>query len=208
MIDTQISIRRGSGLWGGVSPESVKRYQEELEELKKKLSDFDFLYERNLFGGGLKKALAAEIEQEVKYCLFYEEFGKRQNEPDFGKWVFKTKEEVNAAREYWRAVSGDQWTKTNGRVKAIIQFDKSGIMVKIILSYENDSTNLKFYEKPYNDKDGLAVVHLKSEASIQTKLQYFQSEADAFLADHLYPLYSQNEAQLLRQLLHIEEERL
>lgn len=202
-LQTEISIRWGSGLWGGVSPESVKRYLGELEELKKQLTDFSFLYERTLFGGELRKALCTSIDEEIEYCLFYEEFGKRQNEPDFGKWVLRKQEEINAHSEYWRQAPGDQWTKTNGRVKAIIQFDRGGLMAKITLDYQNDSSHLKFFEHGYNTTIPTATAHLKSEASIEARVEQFKSEADAFLNTHLYPLYSQNEADLLKGLLHL-----
>jgi hypothetical protein len=202
MIQTEIAIRRGIGLWGGVSPETVKRYREELEALKKQLSDFSFLYERTLFGGELRKALIDEIDEELKYCLFYDEFNHR-SEPNFGQWVFRKQEDINADKQDWQKVPGDQWTKTNGRVKAIIQFDRRGLMVKISLSYENDSTNLKFYERHYHYKEGIQEAHLKSEASIEARVQQFKDEADAYLNEHLYPLYSQHEAELLKQLLHL-----
>lgn len=205
MINTVITIRRGSGLWGGVSPETVKRYREELEELKKKISDFSFLYERNLFGSSdLKRALDTEIDQEIKYCLFYDEYLKRQTEPNFNEWVLRKQEEINLNKENWQKVPGDQWTKTNGRIKAIIQFDKTGIMTKIALDFKNDSDSLKFYEGESSyRKSVVPIAHLKSEASIEARVQDFKNEADTFLNEHLNPLYSQYEAELLKQLIHL-----
>ena len=190
MIQTTIAIRRSSGLWGGVSSETVKRYREELEELKERLDAFSFIYEHNLFGGEVLKALRDEIEGEIKYCLFYEEFKLRLSEPTFSEWVFTMKPK------------GEQWTKTNGRIKAIIELDRTGIMVKVTLRYENDSRNLIFYEENRYTKS--PYWHLKSDASIMAKVQELRKEANAFLNEHLNPLYSQYEAKLLRELLHLE----
>lgn len=202
MITTKIEISRSSGLWGGVSPETIKRYREELEALKKQLHDFSFLYEHNLFGAGeLIKALATSIDEEVEYCLFYDEFRQRQNEPNFGQWVFRKQEDIDLDTPNWQKVTGDQWTKANGRVKAIIQFDRTGLMVKITLEYRNDSPHLKFIEESRYSAAKYPTVHLKSEASIQAKVQEFKNEAEAFLNEHLYPLYSQYEFELLKQLL-------
>ena len=201
MLQTIVSIRRSSGLWGELSPESVEQYRKELENRKKELSDFSFLYRQILFGGEeLTKAVQSQIEEEIKYCLFYEEFRQRQNEPTFGEWIFTKQDDIKLQYE-WQKIPGEQWTKRNGRVKATIQFDRTGMMVKLSLSYANDSDNLKFYEKPYSHKPEEA--HLKSEASIEARVQQFKEQADAFLNDHLYPVYSQSEVNLLYQLLHI-----
>ena len=202
MIDIEISIRRGSGLWGGVSPETVQRHQKELEELKEKLKSFSFLHHHNLFGSKeLMEKVSGVIEQEIKYCLFYDEHRNRQaNEPNLGEWVFTKQEDIKPKYSFI-PISGEQWTKTNGRVKAIIQFDRTGLMVKITLQYENDSPNLSFCEQSRYNKP--KPFHLKSEDSINTKIQELKNEADAFLKEHQYPLYSTYEIDLLKQLLFI-----
>jgi len=212
MITTEITIRRGSGLWGGVSPDTVKRYREELEKLKKELNDFDFIYGHNLLGSEeLMKSLKGEIDEEIKYCLFYDEYRNREaSDSNLGKWVFMKQEDIKPEYD-WLKVPGEQWTKTNGRIKAIIQFDRTSIMVKITLEYKNDSEHLKFYEASYRSiKHGEwtrkpPTAHLKSEDSINAKVQELKNEADTFLEDNLNPLYSQYEIDLLKQLLHLKE---
>jgi len=204
MITTEITIRRSSGLWGGISPDTVQRYQQELEKLKKELQDFGFIYEHSLLGSEeLMKSLRAEIDQEIKYCLFYDEYrNRRASDSNLGEWVF-TKQEDIPPEYHWKEVPGEQWTKANGRIKAIIQLDRTGIMVKITLEYKNDSECLKFYEDSYYRTKPLSA-HVKNEDSLNAKVQEFQNKADAFLADNLNPLYSQYEADLLEQLLHLK----
>lgn len=205
MITTGIAIRRGSGLWGGISPEAVKRYREELEKLKKELQDFNFIYGHNLLGSEeLMKSLQREIDQEIKYCLFYDEYRNREaSDSNLGKWVFTKQEDIKPKYD-WQEVPGEQWTKANGRIMAIIQFDRTGIMVKITLGYKNDSECLKFYEASYGSVK-LPTAHVKSEDSLNAKVQEFQNKADAFLVDNLNPRYSQYEVDLLKQLLHLKE---
>lgn len=200
MLSTAISIRRSSGLWGGVLPETVERYRKELEELKKRLEDASLLYEHNLFGSEpLMTEVQAVIAKEIKYCLFYEEYrSRRTSEPNFGEWVFTKQEDIKPKHD-WLKVPSEQWTKTNGRVKAIIQFDRSGIMVKLTLEYQNDSDSLTFFIKGYQHV--LPSVHVKSAASIEAKVQEFKSQADAFLEEHMYPLYDTTDFDLLKQLL-------
>ena len=149
MLTTQIVIRRGSVLWGGVSPDAVQRYRQELEELKKELDSFSFVYDLNLLGSKtLMEGLQAVITEEITYCQFYDEYRIREaSDSSLGQWVF-TKQEDTEPLYHWQEVPGDQWTKTNGRVKAIIQLDRTGTMVKITLEYKNDSEYLKINVDP------------------------------------------------------------
>lgn len=199
MISPEITIRRSSGLWGGVSPQTVETYRIELEDIKKQLGDFSFQYEHTLLGSkDMMAGIQAAITEEISYCLFYYEYQEKKSEIDFEEWVF-TKQEDIKAKDTWNPPPGEQWTKTNGRVKAIIQFDRTGKMVKLTLHYENDSSNLRFVDPSrYNNPK---VFHVKSEASIKNKIQELKEEADAFFNDHLYPLYSQYDIDLLKQLL-------
>lgn len=198
MINTEINIRRSGGLWGGVSPENVKRYQEELETLKKEIHDFR--YERYLFvSPDLRGQLDSTIEQELDYCAFYDEYQRRlRDEPGFGEWVFRKQEDIPKLYG-WKDPPGEQWTKTNGRVKAIIQFDRTGKMVRITLKYENDSTAIHFYAKPY--KFHVPMFHVKSEKSIDEAVQEFKRDADTFLAQRLLPPGATSDLDYLKQLL-------
>jgi hypothetical protein len=200
MVSVKLEIRRSNDLWGGVTPETVKRYLGELEAEKEKLREI--LLDMWILNKGMMDALNIAIDKEISLCHFYEEFLKRSTEPNFNTWVFtKQADALTASDLAWNENPGDKWTKTNGRVKATIQFDNTGLMTKLTLSYENNSQCLSFYETGRGHEQ---TAHLKSETSIQAKVNEMKLIADTFLADHLYPLYTRNDEKVLSQLLFIE----
>ncbi len=183
MILVEFNIRRYSGLWGGVTPETVKRYREELEQMNSEIREFRHV--RALFvSDELTRELREAIDEEIKYCLFYDEHRNRQSEPNFDQWVFRKQEDIPDLFG-WEKAPGEQWTKTNGRIKAIIQFDRTSKMVKITLDYENDSQHIGFYEVPY--KRQVPIFRLKSEESIKAAVEEFKQDADCFLEKRLLP---------------------
>ena len=137
---------------------------------------------------------------EISYCNFYRECTERQKEPNFNQWTFLKKEEIKPLYG-WQKPQGEQWTKTNGRVRATIQYDRSGIMVKLTLSYKNDSPTLEFIE---NVKD--VVAHASKESSINAKVVDLKKTAEAFMGVHLLPRYERIMLELrdIEQMLCIE----
>ena len=202
MIDLMINVRRR--FWYGVSTEEVQDYLDGLTKFKDELESMHFNYRHNLFGSDkLIKEIQELVDKEIKVCSFYFEYQKRyESEPNFNQWIFKEKEDIKP-RWDWENVPGEQWTKTNGKSKAIIQFDRSGIRVKISLSFENDSSALNFM--PQENK--IRPVHLKNETSIANKVAEFKMTADAYLSDHEYPLYCAEKTSIdtLNKLLWIKE---
>ncbi len=186
MLDLRINIRRR--FWHGISTEEVQNYLEELTKFQEKLDTMDFMYRHNLFGSDkLIKEIQELVDKELKLCSFYQEYQKRyEAEPNFNQWILKEKEDI-PPRGGWREAHGEQWVKTNGKLKAIIQFDRSGKRVKISLSFENDSIALSFMGRYEETK--IKPVHLKNEASIAKKVAEFKMKADAYLSDHEYPQY-------------------
>ena len=200
MIDLMLNVRRR--FWHGVSTEEVQNYLEELTKFQEKLDTMDFMYRHNLFGSDkLIKEIQELINRELNLCAFYKEYQKRcESEPNFSQWIFKEKEDIKT-RYNWE-VPGEQWTKSNGKIKAIIQFDRSGKRVKISLSFENDSATLNFM-----DQYKIRPVHLKNETSIANKVAEFKMEADAYISEHEYPLYCAEKTSIdtLNKLLWIND---
>jgi hypothetical protein len=198
MVSVKLEIRRSNDLWGGVTPETVKRYLGELEAEKEKLSK---LFLDSMFlNREMMEKLNSLIDQEISYCHFYEEYRKRSSEPNFNTWVFTKQADIKQKYD-WIPVLGDQWTKTNGRMKATIQYANTGSMTKLTLSYRNNCESLNFYDD--NRKDGHSV-HLKSEASIQANVNEMKILGDSFLAEHLYPVYTRNDEKVLSELLWVK----
>ena len=199
MITVELNIRRYSGLWGGVTSETVKRYKEELEQMQKDIQDYT--HERILFvSPEITNGLKSAISQEIKYCLFYDEYLQRQSETKLGQWAFRKQEDIPDLSG-WKKAPGEQWVKTNGRIRAVIQFDRTSVMVKISLEYENDSASLNFYERAYHHQ--VPTVRLRNENSIKEAVRQFKRDADRFLEDLMFPAGASTEFNTLQELLHI-----
>ena len=186
MIDFMLNVRRR--FWPEVSTETVQNYLEELTKFKDELNTMHFTYRHNLFGSDkLINEIQELVDNEIKLCSFYQEYQKRyESEPHFNQWIFKEKEDITPMFN-WVDVKGEQWTKTNGKIKAIIQFDRSGKRVKISLSFENDSATLNFMDRYEENK--IKPVHLKNLTSIANKVVEFKMKADACISNHKYPIY-------------------
>ncbi len=203
MIDLMLNVRRS--FWHGITTESVQTYLDGLTKFKDELESMHFNYRHNLFGSDkLIKEIQELVDKELKLCAFYEEYQKRcESEPQFNQWSFKEKEDIEP-RYNWE-VLGEQWVKTNGKLKAIIQFDRSGKRVKISLSFENDSIALRFNARFVENK--IRPVHLKNETSIANKVAEFKMAADAYISEHEYPLYCAEKTSIdtLNKLLWIND---
>jgi hypothetical protein len=184
----------------------VEAYLKQLNEMKETLKNFGFAYEHSLLGSKqILDSLNRSIDIEIKYCEFYKEYNRRlETEPNFGQWILTKKEDIKTVRE-WDKPQGEQWTKTNGRVKTTIQFDRSGLTVKITLKFEDDCEALKFLPD-YNWQKQIPTAHLTNEKSIEAKVKEFKTMADEFLSQHLYPRYEPAETNLdiLKKLLCIK----
>jgi len=204
MIDLMLNVRRR--FWYGVSTEEVQDYLDGLTKFKDELESMHFNYRHNLFGSDkLIKEIQELVDKEIKVCSFYFEYQKRcESEPTLSQWIFKDKEDIRPMFP-WNKVPGEQWTKSNGKIKAIIQFDRSGKRVKISLSFENDSIALSFNDRSVGNE--IKPVHLKNETSIANKVAEFKMTADAYLSDHEYPLYCAEKTSIdtLNKLLWIND---
>jgi len=184
----------------------VEAYLKELNEMRETLKNFGFAYESVLFGSNkLLDSLNRSIDTEIAYCEFYKEYNRRrETESNFDQWILTKKEDIKTMQE-WDRPQGEQWTKTNGRVKAIVQFDRSGLTVKITLKFEEDCKALKFLHD-HDCQKQIPTVHLTNEKSIEAKVKEFKTMADESLSQHLFPRYEPAETNLgiLKKLLCIK----
>lgn len=200
MIDFIIGIR--TRLWNGVNLEGVSKYLNELVASKQKINDIALEYQWTLYGSkSLIEQMNNALNEQIEICNFYLDHLNRMQEKDFNQWVFTKKEDVPNLYG-WIKATCDQWTKTNGRIKAKIELDRSGAMTKITLSYDNDSKHLKFYDS-YRHKDDETVTHAKNEQSIEERIELLKARADIFLKLNQYPqgMWS---VTTLNELMHIE----
>lgn len=200
MIDLMLNIRRR--FWDEVSTDTVQDYLKNLIKFKDELKTIHFTYLHDLFGSNdLIKEIEELVDKEINLCSFYFDYQKRcESEPNFNQWVFKEKDDIEP--KWGREAQGDQWVKTNGKIKATIQFDRSGKRVKISLSFMNDSAILNFMGRHV---EKIKSVHLKNETSIARKVDEFKTKADTYLSDHEYPIYCAEKLniEILNKLLHI-----
>jgi len=189
MIETGLMIRRSNKFWSGFTASAVDEYLNELKTFQETLKKFGWEYESILFGSNkLLKSIENIITDEIKYCEFYVEHQKIKKDVNFQKWVFTKKEDVKSLYA-WMTPVGDQWTRSNGRIKATIKIDRSGIMTKLTLFYMNDNQYLNFTEKN-SFGDPVIKAHLRNEFSINKRIIGMKAFAETYQREHLFPLYT------------------
>jgi hypothetical protein len=173
----------------------VSAYRKELLVMQKALRES----ENPFVSKEMTEAYEEALEEEISYCDFFVEYHSRiLHEKHFSEWVFESKESITP-RNSWEQVKGERWTKTNGRMKATIQFDRSGITVGISLRFENDSKAISFYQDSYGHKT--PSTHLSNEDSIVKKVEEFKQMAEEEMNQHLNPTQEEREIETLKFLL-------
>ncbi len=182
MIDFNLSIRR---VWLD-SSDGYSAYEKELQEKLQAMKE-TLKIRVHLVNEELIKKMQAALEDEIKYCQFHREYLDRvANEFGFDGWVFAE----NVESRHWQEPVGDEWSRTNGRVKATIRItppEKERKMTRIKLSYENDSHILSFidrYADPYKPH------HLKNAEAIKQRIEELKADAGKYLDLHLYPRWT------------------
>jgi len=206
MIDLDFVVRFPYHMkYEEVNQKTVSDYLKELEETTNHIKENSFENKRLLFVSmKMEKEILEALRAEIDFCKFYLELNEKKSaEASFGKWVFTKKENVKTNYE-WVKAKGDQWTKTNGKVKVTIEIDRSGLMTKIILTAKNDSQILKFIDSASNP---LEKSHLKNLKAINQKIEVFKTQADSFLNEHQFPKYNPTNCRynILRKLLGVVE---
>lgn len=187
--------------------EDVKRYLTALEEAKELLKNSAWNVNYLLLNdSSMLKNVMEEIEREIKYCKFYLDLQERESNESLNQWVFNKKEDIEKP-DYYQEPTGEQWVKSNGRIKAIIQFDRTKKMVGLEVKFKNDNQILQFYDGYYDNKDLSRKSHLKSPESIIIRVEEYKAYADEVMKKRLFPRWNQElkNFQLLQQFLAIKE---
>ena len=159
-----------------------KALQDKLQALKDSWEVREALINEELI-----KKIRSALEDEIKYCQFRKEYLDRAiNESGFNEWCFTE----NVESGYWDKTIGDEWTRTNGRIKATIRItppETERKRTRIKLEYKNDSSMLTFVDryvkenKPHN---------LKNLESINQRIKELKDVADEYLNLYLYPQWN------------------
>lgn len=172
--------------WLDPTDDDYSDYEKALQEKLQALKD-TWLIRAALINEELIKNMKSALENEIKYCQFHSEYLDRvANESGFNEWGFTE----NVESSYWDKKIGDEWTRTNGRIKAIIRIippETEGKMTRIELRYQNDSSVLTFIDRyakenrPHN---------LKNPESIKQRINELKDEAVEYFGLHLYPQWT------------------
>ena len=204
-INFDIYIRRETMFWDDFSSSYVQEYAIKLQEAREELNKIRWVYESKLWGNrSLIDKMINEIDTELKYCQFYEEYAEREKtDPMLNTWVFIKKEDVKPVRE-WMKPQGDRWIKTNGRIKATIEIDRSGVMTKLTLRYENDSASIEFMDR-YRSNKSENIAHLRNEESIKQRISDFKEQVNQEIKQRMFPIYytEKRNYDVFKKLLHI-----
>jgi len=161
-------------------------YEKALQEKLQALKD-TWVIREALINEELIKNMQAALENEIKYCQFHSEYLDRvAKESGFNEWGFTE----NVESIYWDKKIGDEWIRTNGRIKAnirIIPPETEGKMTRIELNYYNDSSVLTFIERYAKENRHH---NLKNPESINQRINELKDEAVEYFGLHLYPQWN------------------
>ena len=182
------------------------QYEKAVKEALEELETFRRCYTaKEITSDELYKKMLDALKQELKHCQFHREIlSRRKDEPNFNQWIFTRKEDIKSLYG-WRPPEGDEWTRTNGRIKATIRIIKKEKSTSVQASYRNDSKELTFIDQ-YNEGNSKPK-SLKNEDSINQYVKELKEEADNRLSnvECMYPRWNAEKQNLegLNKLLHI-----
>lgn len=206
-FDFNLVIKRESyDFQNGVNPETIKQRLQALTEYYEWLhKEGGWTARRHLFlSEELVGAIEKQLQQEISYCKFYLEIQEKMPKPNFNKWIFAKKGEPGYEDD-WQKPNCEQWVKTNGRIKAIVEIDRSGKMTEIRVQFKNDSGTLTFID--YYSHPKIKPSHVKSPESITERIKEYKQYADKFLKEHMFEQYNEEARSfnLLKKILCIGE---
>lgn len=188
MLNLSVGLERDSyDFRDGVTEEAVTEYIKKIDSMHEQLKNgWDFksylFYSQELYD-----IVSKQIEQEKAYCNFYLAYLKRsKEEPNFNQWVLTQ----GLTEKNWRndaVTTYDTWTLTNGKVKATLKIERTNPMVKLHLSFQNDSkSDLEFYSYYSNEKYQVNA-HAKAEESVKAKIEELKKQAEQTLMLFQFP---------------------
>jgi len=209
MIDLMQVLKRSNRFWQGLNEEGVKEYKKELTEAKANLEKTTF-EQRELLKISSKKIeeTVSIIEDELGLCNFYFEYLEKQKEDNFDNWFYVKKEDREKVLDEEWNIKGDCWARYNGKVMTLIAFDTTGMMTKITLYIQNNSDYIEFTHR-YGGKEEITSSHLKNQKRIEERVKEYKKKAEEVMGERQYPFYclELSNMEVLRQLLHVEEEK-
>jgi hypothetical protein len=202
MIEFTLSIKRHIN-WQGSRDAFVKSHLKELIESKETLKKFGWEYRMLLFGSEdlLRKAQSL-IEDEIKYCLFYQHLQTCIPLTAFERWIFV---ERTLKKEWDKEIDvPERWVRSNGRIQSSVIINRSGKMVKLYTVHKNDNPHLDFLRE---NSESTEPTHLKNEIAIIDEIERLKNEAVLFQQEHRFPRYVSEKGnfEALKDLLCVED---
>jgi hypothetical protein len=192
--------------WHGVDKPAVKAYKRELEKLIKNANNIDFSLRRAFFiGREQTDSLSSTIKREIKYCDFYLEIIGERSKPGFNQWKFIKAIDRPGRFSYQDSGSeyGDCHTRSNGKIKVIINVKNNVTTTRVSLDIQNDSSVLDFA----SGLKELSYKNLRNEISIKNEVERLKEVAEGLFAERQFPTCCRERKQMeiLKTLLNIEE---
>lgn len=186
-----------------IGEELVKKYLKEIRVFQKEIKAVEYGVKEAFFvGEEVQKQVRRALEREAELCEFYLAFLKRERKGELNKWVFKENHKIND----W-ARPTDRYEYTTGKVKSVIEIDKSSVMTKITLYYKNDSGIAYLNFSRYEHETKIESKHLKSEKSIKSYIEELKQISEETLKGFQEERWSEEKRNMdfLKKLLHISE---
>ena len=190
----------------GKFAEGVQKYLDELNQTKERMrkewhrATYFYSIDRDVV-----RRMGELLDKEIEYCTFYLETQERKKEPNFNQWTFIKREDVEFNSYDKKIADGEQWVKTNGKVKATIAFDRTKKTVGIEVRFANDSHKLDFTDY-HENAEICKKSHVKSPESIQKRVEEYKKYADKVIMEHQFPSWTPEKTRfdLLKKLLNVE----
>ena len=185
---TEVYAKRNLFFHGEVvNIEKVVNYKKQILYFQQWLNDY-YLDEVFFVKKERLDSLKRFCNDEIKICDFYLSYPKIQRSPDFNVWIVtEEKNRLKQDRLYREGYQkeGKAITKTNGKIKAIIEVKENQLSTRITLFIINDNKYLRFCDKQkYSEKN------LRSKESIEKEIERLKQQADTIFWSLVYPKYS------------------
>lgn len=197
--ENPIHEMRRDCFWGNdkINKKTVAEYLRNLKHMQKEIRNMPWEVERILVTEEKKKESTLNaIDREITFCTFYFVICKESKKQGFDTWTFVKKEEVekNAlTHNIYGLKNKDCWIRWNGRIKALVTIDRTGVMAKIELEIRDASVvhGVSFYERHRDERYS----HAKAEESISKRVEEYKATADDIIKKCTMPIYCEEKRQ-------------